>query len=115
MQAGTKAQQEAFQRSTLHGTKLQFEFIDKMRKVKSAASRVGVYALATCLAGTATMIYPHAKTAVIDDTWAYIGSANMNGRGLQGTDAEMGVVVHDRSIVSAYRKALFKEHLGVDL
>jgi phosphatidylserine/phosphatidylglycerophosphate/cardiolipin synthase-like enzyme len=114
-QAGTKGQQEAFKRATLHGMKLQFDFIDKLRKANGAATRVGIYALATCLSGTATMIYPHAKTAVIDDTWAYIGSANMNGRGLQATDAEMGVLIHDRSLVTAYRKALFKEHLNLDL
>lgn len=115
IQQGATAQDEAFKRSTRHGTKLQVEFIDKLRKVTGSATRVGFYALGGCLNGTANMIYPHAKTAVIDDTWAYIGSANMNGRGLQGTDAEMGVVIHDRALVTAYRKALFKEHLNVDL
>ncbi len=115
VQQGATAKDEAFKRATRHGTMLQFQFIDALRKVSNSANRVGVYALATCLSGTPTMVYPHAKIAVVDDTWAYIGSANANGRSLQGTDAEMGVVLHNRADVTAFRKALWKEHLQQDI
>jgi len=100
----------------MHGTYLQAQLIKKLRKVSNAANRVGIYGLAGCYTGATTpeMIYPHSKTMVVDDTWAYIGSANTNGRGFV-TDGEMGVIIHNRAAVTAYRRSLWKEHLGIDL
>jgi phosphatidylserine/phosphatidylglycerophosphate/cardiolipin synthase-like enzyme len=96
-------------RGHLHGDYLQHEFIQSLRAV--APTRVGSYGLATALAGAADgeEIYPHAKTMIVDDTWAYIGSANANGRSMN-VDGESGYVVHDRAVVTAYRKHLFDEH-----
>jgi phosphatidylserine/phosphatidylglycerophosphate/cardiolipin synthase-like enzyme len=50
---------------------------------------------------------------IVDDTWAYIGSANLNGRSMRW-DAESGYVIHDRAVVTAFRKELFKEHIKLD-
>lgn len=95
-------------RANIHGDYLQSKFIQKLRDVDAA--RVGVYGLAKWLAAS-EQIYPHAKTMVVDDTWAYIGSANANGRSFQ-LDGESGYIIHDRTIVTTYRKSLWEEHLG---
>lgn len=98
-----------------HGTYLQAQIIKKLRTVSNAKNRVGIYGLAGCISGAnPQMIYPHSKTAIVDDTWAYIGSANTNGRGFV-TDAEIGLLIHDRMTVTKYRRSLWKEHLGVDV
>lgn len=103
------------ERASIHGDWLQARFIATLRAVDPA--RVGVFALAkyvTDIGGMALpeQIYPHAKTMVVDDTWAYIGSANANGRSLK-LDGESGYVLHDRATVTAYRQALWQEHLHV--
>ena len=100
-------------RMYLHGDYLQHEFIMKLRA--TAAGRVGVFSLAKKLPGAASPeeIYPHAKLMVIDDTWAYIGSSNANGRSLS-RDAESGYVVHDRAIATNLRRSLWQEHLRQD-
>ena len=100
-------------RASIHGDYLQHQFIQQLRAVDAA--RVGVYALAKYVGPAPAVtdpeqIYPHAKTMVVDDTWAYIGSANANGRSMK-TDGESGYVVHDRAIVTAYRNSLWQEHL----
>jgi phosphatidylserine/phosphatidylglycerophosphate/cardiolipin synthase-like enzyme len=102
-------------RANLHGDYLQNKFIKKLSDL--APDRVGVYGLAKepLSQPPATLppeqIYPHAKTMVVDDTWAYIGSANANGRSFR-LDGESGYIIHDRAIVTAYRKSLWEEHLG---
>lgn len=52
----------------------------------------------------------HAKTTLIDDKWALIGSANFAQRSLY-TDFEQCVGFADGARVREYRKALWKEHL----
>jgi len=56
----------------------------------------------------------HAKTVVVDDLWACIGSANIAQRSLY-TDIEHGVsfVDPDGDLVARYRARLWAHHLGV--
>src|SRR5678816_338021 len=101
---------EVEKRGNKHGDYLQHQFITKLQAIDP--NRVGCYGLAKWLgAGPAEMIYPHAKTIMVDDTWAYIGSANANGKSMK-VDGESGYIIHDRAIVTAYRQSLFNEHLG---
>ena len=55
-------------------------------------------------------IYVHAKTAIVDDAWCTIGSANLNGRGLEG-DSELNVQSTDPALARALRLRLWSEHL----
>jgi len=95
-----------------HGDWLQAQFITKLRA--TAAARVEIVSLAKVLdpltRDKAEDIYPHSKIMIVDDTWAYIGSANANGRSLL-RDGESGFVIHDRAIVTAFRDQLWNEHL----
>jgi phosphatidylserine/phosphatidylglycerophosphate/cardiolipin synthase-like enzyme len=103
--------QKIQERANIHGDFLQHSFLTS---VMAASPRVGVYALARFVGDLGInlpeQIYPHAKTMIVDDTWAYIGSANANGRSMK-LDGESGYVIHDRAIVTAYRQALWAEHL----
>ncbi len=56
-------------------------------------------------------IYVHAKTIIVDDEYAIIGSANLNDRSLF-TDTETAVAWHDPKGVPAYRHALFEHAVG---
>jgi phosphatidylserine/phosphatidylglycerophosphate/cardiolipin synthase-like enzyme len=53
----------------------------------------------------------HAKTTLIDDVWAMIGSANFAQRSLY-TDFEHCISVADEPAVKAYRRLLWEEHLS---
>jgi phosphatidylserine/phosphatidylglycerophosphate/cardiolipin synthase-like enzyme len=61
-------------------------------------------------AGRAERVYIHAKTAIVDDHWLTIGSANLNGRGLYN-DTEANVVTHDADLARSARLRLWAEHL----
>jgi phosphatidylserine/phosphatidylglycerophosphate/cardiolipin synthase-like enzyme len=58
----------------------------------------------------------HSKTTIIDDAWSIIGSANCMRRSLY-TDFEHSVGFFDESgaTVPAYRRALWRRHLGTDI
>lgn len=58
-------------------------------------------------------IYVHAKTAVIDDCWATVGSTNTMSRSFRG-DTELNATVWDRSFARGLRIRLFNEQLGQD-
>jgi phosphatidylserine/phosphatidylglycerophosphate/cardiolipin synthase-like enzyme len=58
--------------------------------------------------------FVHAKTTIIDDQWALIGSANCMRRSLY-TDFEHCVGFFDPPTVVAYRRALWRTHLGSDI
>lgn len=100
----------------LHSLFLQRQIVDRLRKVSNATNRVGFFTLGGHVPGAAKsdQIYPHSKMMIVDDTWAIVGSANTNGRGFK-IDGEMNVVIHSRPEVTAFRNALWKEHLGVEL
>ncbi len=84
----------------------------------SAADHLHVYTLGNGVADDALPdghryrpVYTHAKTAIVDDTWWTVGSANLNSRGLR-SDAEMNVSTLDPTSARALRLALWIEHLG---
>lgn len=66
------------------------------------SSRQGV----TALAGS-PMIYVHNKVLVCDDTYALVGSANLNGRSMRW-DTEAAVEITDPARVSALRTRLLQ-------
>ncbi len=57
-------------------------------------------------------IYVHAKVAVVDDAWATVGSANLNGRGM-ATDSELNMSTTHRESIVDLRLRLWAEHLSV--
>ena len=90
-----------------------------VRKLLAAdeVGRVRVFTLYTAAQGkkgawTYKPIYVHAKVAIVDDQWFTVGSANLNGRGLEG-DSELNVQVRDPELARALRLRLWAEHLGL--
>jgi len=57
--------------------------------------------------------YVHAKIALIDDSWATIGSANIANRSFYG-DTELNASFWHRPTVTELRRDLLLEHLGED-
>jgi phosphatidylserine/phosphatidylglycerophosphate/cardiolipin synthase-like enzyme len=104
---------------------LRKAFIDTVRSAPEASDKFNVYYLVGPLTGVpgAPYTYVHAKTWMIDDEFAYIGSANVNNRGWS-SDSEVGVCVvdkraaatslADRSFAQLLRTRLWAQHLGVD-
>lgn len=80
---------------------------------------------------TTEQLYIHAKTMIVDDRIAIIGSANINERSMRGTrDSEVCAIVRDKDMVEStmdgkpylvsqfahsLRMRLMREHLGVDV
>ena len=80
---------------------------------------------------TTEQLYIHAKTIIVDDRVALIGSANINERSLLGDrDSECGAIVRDRDMIwstmagkpyqvgrfaHTLRLRLMREHLGLDV
>ncbi|MGI9590445.1 MAG: phospholipase D-like domain-containing protein [Myxococcota bacterium] len=58
-------------------------------------------------------VYVHAKIALVDDSWATIGSANVGNRSFYG-DTELNASFWHGPTVRALRDELFGEHLGRD-
>jgi phosphatidylserine/phosphatidylglycerophosphate/cardiolipin synthase-like enzyme len=57
-----------------------------------------------------TPVYVHAKVCVVDDTWASVGSANLNMRSWSH-DSELTAAVLDRAYARDLRVRLMAEHL----
>jgi phosphatidylserine/phosphatidylglycerophosphate/cardiolipin synthase-like enzyme len=55
-------------------------------------------------------VYVHSKTAVVDDAWLTVGSANLNEHSLFN-DTEVNVVVRDQALAREARLRLWEEHL----
>ncbi len=93
--------------------------IDDLR-VKSPDSveegRFEAFCLATSYQDSETTryrpIYVHAKTAIVDDIWATVGSGNLNNRGMRD-DTEMNVAMLDANRSYGFRLMLQAEHLGL--
>ncbi|HXT37783.1 MAG TPA: phospholipase D family protein [Chloroflexota bacterium] len=90
-----------------------------VRKLLAAdpTGRVRVFTLYTAAPGTKGAwvykpIYVHAKVAIVDDQWFTVGSANLNGRGLE-SDSELNAQVRDPELARALRLRLWSEHLGL--
>ena len=84
---------------------------------EAGADRIGVYRLENA---AGTPVYVHAKTCIVDDTWACIGSDNTNLRSWTN-DTELSAAFIDPdsgpggihgSTGGALRGALAREHLG---
>lgn len=76
-------------------------------------------------------LYIHAKTIIVDDKIALIGSANINERSMRGSrDSEVAAIVRDSATVQttmngkpyvaakfahSLRMRLMREHLGIDI
>ena len=58
-------------------------------------------------------IYVHAKTAIIDEVWATVGSTNTMSRSFRG-DTELNATVWDDGFARGLRTRLFSEQLGRD-
>jgi phosphatidylserine/phosphatidylglycerophosphate/cardiolipin synthase-like enzyme len=67
----------------------QLQLVDRLRTV--AADRFAIYDLENAVG---TPIYVHAKTVVVDDVWAEVGSDNMNRRSWTH-DSELSIGVLD--------------------
>jgi phosphatidylserine/phosphatidylglycerophosphate/cardiolipin synthase-like enzyme len=78
------------------------------------AGRFTASTISAVNAGRVERIYVHAKTAIVDDRWLTIGSANLNARGLYN-DTEANVVTHDRQLARQTRLRLWAEHLECPL
>jgi phosphatidylserine/phosphatidylglycerophosphate/cardiolipin synthase-like enzyme len=63
-----------------------------LEMLKAAPGRVALYGIEN---HAGTPVYVHAKTCIIDDTWATVGSDNFNRRSWTH-DSELSVVVVDR-------------------
>jgi phosphatidylserine/phosphatidylglycerophosphate/cardiolipin synthase-like enzyme len=59
-------------------------------------------------------IYVHAKVGIVDDRWATVGSANLNGRGMQ-SDSEINVQVLEPQVARRLRLRLWSEHLALPI
>ncbi len=55
-------------------------------------------------------VYVHSKTAVVDDVWLTVGSANLNEHSLFN-DTEVNVVLRDETLAREARLRLWAEHL----
>jgi phosphatidylserine/phosphatidylglycerophosphate/cardiolipin synthase-like enzyme len=74
---------------------------------RAAPDRVHVYDLEN---HHGTPVYVHAKVAVVDDTWACVGSANLNRRSWTH-DSELSVAVLEPAFARDLRLQLMREHL----
>jgi phosphatidylserine/phosphatidylglycerophosphate/cardiolipin synthase-like enzyme len=63
--------------------------------------------------GSRNSVYVHAKTMLIDDAWATIGSCNLHAHSLTG-HSEMNASIWDPEVTHALRCALLAEHFGRD-
>ncbi|HZA20123.1 MAG TPA: phospholipase D family protein [Actinomycetota bacterium] len=59
-------------------------------------------------------VYVHSKTAIIDDRWLMIGSANLNNHSLFN-DTEMSVLTCEETLAEETRLRLWEEHLEMPL
>lgn len=74
------------------------------------AGRFTASTISAVNAGRAERVYVHAKTAIVDDRWLTIGSANLNARGLYN-DTEANIVTDERQLARQTRLRLWAEHL----
>ncbi|MEV0582134.1 phospholipase D family protein [Nonomuraea sp. NPDC050310] len=80
------------------------------RLLKAGGDRVAVYDLEN---RAGVPIYVHAKVCVVDDTWATVGSDNVNLRSWTH-DSELSCAVLDHDFARGLRQLLAAEHLEAD-
>lgn len=54
----------------------------------------------------------HTKAAIIDDTWATVGSANLDNRSFR-RDYELNLIVWDKKFIKALKHDLFKRDIAI--
>lgn len=107
---------------TKHGMHLQYQLLKSMKN--KLGNNLGIFTLAARKsASSATSstvptihnspaVYVHSKVCIVDDAFAIIGSANLNGRSMK-VDNELCVGWLEPSKVRAFRIKLWEELLGV--
>ncbi|MFO6465885.1 phospholipase D family protein [Jannaschia sp. KMU-145] len=100
------------------GEYLQFSCIRKLRRAFRGRIFVGSPVQPRTAQGTgrdtlhgAPLVYVHAKVCVIDDAFAMVGSANLNGRSLRW-DTELAVPIRDRAIATHLRERCLRHWCG---
>lgn len=81
--------------------------------LRAQDSASGKVIIATPFRGN-TPVYVHAKTLIVDDEYALVGSGNVNRRSFQ-SDFEVGLGIADPHRVRHLRQRLWAEHLGLDV
>lgn len=105
--------------ATRHGHWLQWRNIERLHR--ALGNRFGVFTLLSHQPATdddapedtalgARSIYVHAKTIIVDDVMAMIGSANLNGRSFS-LDTETVLVWREADTVRDFRERLWRHHL----
>jgi phosphatidylserine/phosphatidylglycerophosphate/cardiolipin synthase-like enzyme len=84
--------------------------LQELADADGGADRLTASTLSAVENGQVERVYVHAKTAMVDDRWLTIGSANLNARGLFN-DSEANVVTHDPHVARDTRLRLWAEHL----
>lgn len=104
--------------ATRHGQYLQRKCVARVRE--ALGERFGVFTLvrngpapeqvrAEARLHGSDEIYVHAKTMIVDDVAAIIGSANLNGRSFF-TDTESALLWRHGDLVQQFRERLWSEH-----
>lgn len=106
--------------ATRHGHWLQYRNVRRLQR--SLGERFGIFTLTSrqkagpdddpedVILDTRS-VYVHAKTIIVDDSVAMVGSANLNGRSFW-LDTETAFIWREPEAVAAYRKRLWRHHLG---
>jgi phosphatidylserine/phosphatidylglycerophosphate/cardiolipin synthase-like enzyme len=122
---------------TLHGMHLQH--VTLTRLAEKFGSRAGIFTLTSRVAATAApkvlqrcghranatshatptlarspSVYVHSKVLIVDDWFALVGSANLDGRAFR-VDTEVGIAWHHPAEIKRFRLGLWSEHLGPDI
>ena len=84
--------------------------LERLVDADGGAGRFTASTLSAVHNGQVERVYVHAKTAMVDDRWLTVGSANLNARGMFN-DSEANVVTHDPRVVRDTRLRLWTEHL----
>ena len=84
------------------------------RKLHRCGHITGAAVHATPIVSGAPSVYVHSKVLIVDDWFALIGSANLDGRSFR-VDSELGIAWHHPAEIIRLRLTLWHEHLGPDL
>jgi phospholipase D1/2 len=107
---------------TKHGMYLQYQLLKRMKN--KLGNNLGIFTLAarksTSSVTSSTVptiynspaVYVHSKVCIVDDAFAIIGSANLNGRSMR-VDNELCIGWLEPPKVRAFRINLWEELLGV--
>ena len=100
---------------THHGMLTRRLIMEKLTAI--APGRVGFFTLESKTPADPTnplvgqAVYVHSKALIVDDEFALIGSANLNGRSFR-VDTEIGIAWHHRKAIRKFRLMLWSHLLG---